>query len=215
MEIIVYGSGGHAKVVADVVASAGEHRIVAFIDDTRGEPGSLRGCPVYTSLTDPALAGVDAGLVAIGDNWARAQVVRKILGLSPGFRFVSAVHASAQIGSGVQIGAGAVLMPGVVVNADSVIGAHCILNTACSLDHDCLLGEFASLAPGVVVGGGVQIGARCAIGLGAQVIHRVRIGEGSIVGAGSLVTRSVPDQVVAYGSPCKTVRARTEGERYL
>ena len=64
MEIIVYGSGGHAKVVADVVASAGEHRIVAFIDDTRSDTGSLRGCPVYPSLGDPALAGVDAGLVA-------------------------------------------------------------------------------------------------------------------------------------------------------
>ncbi len=34
----------------------------------------------------------------------------------------------------------------------------------------------------------------------------VRIGENSVIGAGSVVTRDIPANVVAYGSPCRVIR---------
>ena len=44
------------------------------------------------------------------------------------------------------------------------------------------------------------------IGAGAIVLPRRTIGEGSIVGAGSIVTRDIPDHVVAFGQPARVVR---------
>jgi maltose O-acetyltransferase len=38
----------------------------------------------------------------------------------------------------------------------------------------------------------------------------VRIGSRSVIGAGSVVTRDVPDDVFAAGNPCRVVRAITE-----
>lgn len=215
MEIIIYGSGGHARVVADVIKRTDEHQIVGFIDDTRNENGVCMDYPVYNTLCDKHLGGIVAGIVAVGDNWARACIVNKIIQKIPQFQFVTAVHPSAQIGLGVKIGEGTVVMPGVIINSDTVIGRHCILNTSSSIDHDCKVEDYASIAPGVVLGGNVTIGTGSAIGLGAKIIHRIGIGQNTVIGAGSLVTKSLPDNIVAYGSPCKFVRARNCGDSYL
>ena len=41
----------------------------------------------------------------------------------------------------------------------------------------------------------------------------VTIGEGSIIGAGSVVTKSVPAGVIAAGNPCKVIRKIDENDR--
>jgi len=44
------------------------------------------------------------------------------------------------------------------------------------------------------------------IGLGANVIDGVQIGDNAIIGAGALVAKSIPANVLAYGVPAKVVR---------
>jgi acetyltransferase-like isoleucine patch superfamily enzyme len=90
-----------------------------------------------------------------------------------------------------------------------------LLGTKASIDHDGVMGDYASLAPGVTTGGGVTIGTMSAVLLGANVIHGITIGEHTVVGAGALVLRDVPDRVVAYGVPAKVVAPRTESAPYL
>jgi acetyltransferase-like isoleucine patch superfamily enzyme len=47
---------------------------------------------------------------------------------------------------------------------------------------------------------------RAAIGANATLLCGITIGEGALVGAGSVVTRDVPDHAVVYGSPARVVR---------
>lgn len=47
----------------------------------------------------------------------------------------------------------------------------------------------------------------CWIGANAIILPGVSIGENSVVGAGSIVTKSIPDRVVAVGSPAKVVKS--------
>lgn len=44
------------------------------------------------------------------------------------------------------------------------------------------------------------------LGAGVIVLPGVTIGENSVIGAGSLVTKDIPKNVLAYGSPCKVIR---------
>lgn len=53
----------------------------------------------------------------------------------------------------------------------------------------------------ITIGDGTWIGAR------ATVLAGVTIGKGVVIGAGSLVTSDIPDNVLAFGSPCKVVRS--------
>ena len=52
----------------------------------------------------------------------------------------------------------------------------------------------------------VSVGDDCWIGGGSIVLPGVRIGNGVTIGAGSVVTKDIPDNVLAYGNPCRVVR---------
>ncbi len=52
----------------------------------------------------------------------------------------------------------------------------------------------------------VRLGTRCWIGAGAIICPGVTVGDHSIVGAGSVVNRDIPDRVMAAGNPCRVIR---------
>ena len=98
------------------------------------------------------------GIVGIGDNWSREQMVNKILKIQPDFQFVSAIHPGAIVSNHAKIGNGVVIVGGSIVNPGAQIGNHCIINTKSSVGHDSILDNFSSIAPGVTFGGHVSIG---------------------------------------------------------
>jgi sugar O-acyltransferase (sialic acid O-acetyltransferase NeuD family) len=217
--ILIIGASGQARVLIDTVEQEGKYRIAGLLDQAREAGEEVMGYPILgqeSSLPhwqeQYQLAG---GLIAIGDNWIRQQVYRKLQQIQPDFKYVTAIHPRASLAKGVEIGEGTVVMAGAVINSNSRVGRFCILNTRSSLDHDGQMGDFSSLAPGVTLGGGVAVGDFTAISLGANVIHGLKIGAHAVIGAGATVLKDVPDQVVAYGSPARIIRRREVGERYL
>lgn len=56
----------------------------------------------------------------------------------------------------------------------------------------------------------VDIGSDVWVGGGALILPGVRIGSRAVIGAGSVVTRDVPEAVFAAGNPCRVIRAITE-----
>lgn len=59
----------------------------------------------------------------------------------------------------------------------------------------------------------VRIGRNCWIGAGAIILPGITIGDNVVVGAGSVVTRDLPDSVVAAGNPCRVLREVGERDR--
>ena len=58
----------------------------------------------------------------------------------------------------------------------------------------------------------IKIGRDCWIGSGVIILPGVEIGDGTVIGAGSIVTKSVPSNCVAVGNPCKVIKKT--GENY-
>ena len=218
-QVIIVGASGHARVVVDIFECEGAYQIVGVLDMSLPVGALFCGYPVLGGDDAlPALAAQSPPLgccVAIGDNWRRQVVAQRLAHLVPGLRFVSAIHPVAQIARSAIVGPGTVAMAGAIVNSGCRVEEHCIINTRASLDHDSAMAAFSSLAPGVTVGGDVTIGACSAIGIGASIVHGRRIGEHTLVGAGAVVVRDIPDRCVAYGLPARVVRRREPGDRYL
>lgn len=60
---------------------------------------------------------------------------------------------------------------------------------------------------------GVSIGDNVWIGGSTVILPGVHIGSNTVIGAGSVVTKDIPDWVVAAGNPCKVIRKITEEDR--
>lgn len=59
----------------------------------------------------------------------------------------------------------------------------------------------------------VKIGKCCWIGAGSIILPGVTIGDYTVIGAGSVVTRDIPQGVVAVGNPCRVMRPIGEKDR--
>lgn len=205
-QYIVYGAGGHAKVVIDILQACDEE-ILGIIDDNSSEL-QWNSFPILGRGSDLKKIKLDYQdvliIIAIGDNLTRMNIANRLS--REGFSFGKAIHPSAIIGSSVSVGEGTVIMPNVVVNAHSCIGEHVVINTSATVDHDCKVDSFAHVSPGVHMAGNVQIGRCTIIGVGSSIIPGVNIGESTVVGAGSCVVKDIPNCVLAFGSPARVVK---------
>jgi maltose O-acetyltransferase len=59
----------------------------------------------------------------------------------------------------------------------------------------------------------VEIGSDVWVGGGALILPGVRIGSRTVIGAGSVVTRDIPDGVLAAGNPCRVIRPITDADK--
>lgn len=209
--LVIWGSGGHARVVSDIIRSTADYEIVGFLDDIHpdrhGQPFCnalvLGGREQFDKL---AKDGVRHAILAIGDNSARRRMGNELIG--KGFTLGRAAHPRSTIASDTRVGNGTVVMAGAVVNPNVSLGESVIVNTCSSIDHDCDLGDAVHLSPGAHLAGGVRIGHETWVGLGALVLEGRSVGERTVVGAGAVVTHDLPAGVVAYGVPARVMRAR-------
>ena len=203
--LVVYGAGGHAKVVCDVLQCAGR-TVLGFIDDAPQRHGTtVLGLPVLGggASLDPAQHEVALG---IGDNGARSKVYDACV--ARGIRVVTAIHPRASVARSACLGDGTVVMAFAAINPDAAVGRGVIVNTASVIEHDVVVGDFAHLSPNAAMGGAARLGARAQLGIGASVLPGVIVGDDAIVGGGAVVARDVPPSVVAYGVPARAHRDR-------
>lgn len=59
----------------------------------------------------------------------------------------------------------------------------------------------------------VHIGKNCWIGAGVIIVPGITIGDNVVIGAGSIVTKDLPDNVIAVGNPCKVLREVNEHDK--
>lgn len=68
-------------------------------------------------------------------------------------------------------------------------------------------------ALGIGTSSPITIGHDVWIGANATICGGVKIGDKSIIGAGSVVTKEIPEEVIAVGNPCRVLRKITEQDK--
>lgn len=116
-----------------------------------------------------------------------------------------AAEAVIEIGDGTQINNNAFIKsegPGIRIGARSLLGSHVTIYDS----------DFHDLHPQRRRGGrpsvaAVELAENVFIGDRVLILKGVRIGKDSIIGAGSVVSSSIPDGVIAAGSPARVIKA--------
>ncbi len=201
--IYLYGAGGHAKVIIDILIAM--HQKPAGIFDDFSNQDLLNGVPVMR-YEPQHIGNNDKVLISIGDNTTRKEISRKMQ-----YSFATAIHPKTCTSHFSSTGEGSVIMQGVVLQSGAEIKKHCILNTSCSIDHDCVVNDFVHIAPGATLCGNVTIGEGTHVGAAAVIIPGVTIGKWCIIGAGSVVISNVPDNCAVAGNPARLLHQQILG----
>jgi sugar O-acyltransferase (sialic acid O-acetyltransferase NeuD family) len=211
--LLIFGAGGHGRELAWIARRClPGSTIVEFVVDRREYwKRSVDGVTVrhFDDLEfDPA----SNFIAALGDPLQRRTAVSK---MEIKFGAHTLVDPSTVCSERVMVSSGCVIMPACVLTTSVRIGQHTHLNIGCRISHDVTIEDFVTLSPAVSLAGNVHVESGAFIGIGASVINGSQmeplvVGKGSMVAAGSCVTRSVPAGVMVAGVPAVIKRRIAE-----
>ena len=198
--IVIFGGGGHAKAIMDMVKQIGEYNIVGLIDDTIPAGTMVLGNPILGTRTIlPALFGQGVKLAANGvggilDISVRVRIY-KLLSDS-GFTFPALIHPRATIEPSARIGSGVQVFANAYIGSEAVLQPMCMVNTNAVVSHDCEIGSYTHIAPGALLAGHVLIGERTLLGMGVTTAIGVKVGSGVRIGNGAIILADITDNTI-------------------
>ncbi|HTY81959.1 MAG TPA: acetyltransferase [Dehalococcoidales bacterium] len=211
MNIVIFGAGGHGRVVLDILKHDRRVNLAGFIDDNRNSHQKIiDGVRVLGDVTRlPELIAahnLDGCVVAIGDNKVRAKLFAKVKHL--GLKLENAIHPNALIAKDVEIGEGVVIASGAIINTGTRIGNNVIINTGVVIDHNNIIEDNVHISPGAKLAGEVTVKKYAHVGIGVTVVPHLTIGESAVVGAGAVVQEDIPDDSTAVGVPARVIKSK-------
>ncbi len=195
--LLIYGGGGHAKSLIDLIRLAYNYTIQGIVDD---------GIPAGTKILDvPVLGGGELlpvlrrkgfyqavnAVGGIGSITPRLTVYQRLA--EAGFTCFTVIHTRAFVEPNASVADGCQIFFNAYVGSDVKVGFGSIINTGAIVSHDCVLGEYVNISPGAILAGAVRVGDRALIGMGATINLGVSIGAGARVGNSAVVKADVPE----------------------
>lgn len=208
--LILIGSGGHAKLVIDILEETNACNIIGVTTTDLKAGESFQGYPVLGNdevLPEYRKKGISYAAMGLGgyrDNALRKKVYEKIKSL--GYTFLNAIHPSAIISKTAKIGEGVVIFPGVILNTEVVIGNNSIIATGSTIDHETVIGNHVLVSAGVTVGAYTCIEDNVLMALGSKVISGLIIKSNVLVAAGAVVVNDIEENTKVFGIPAKPIK---------
>lgn len=213
--ILLIGGGGHCHSVLDALLGSSIYKNIGVVAKNEENLRELED----DSIIADYLVGIDSDLQRLfSDGWNAAFVTlgsignpigrKKIYDLlkKNGFYIPKIIDKTAAVSDKSEIGSGVYIGKNSVVNIGSEIGDCAIINSGAIVEHDCVIGSFVHISPGTVICGQTIIGDETHVGAGSVVRQGINIGSNVLIGAGSVVVKDIPDNVKAYGNPCRVVK---------
>lgn len=95
------------------------------------------------------------------------------------------------------------------------IGSHCFIGPNCGMYTAIHATVAEERNQGLEKALPIVIGDNCWLGGDVTILPGVTIGNNTIIGAGSVVTKDIPDNVIAVGNPCRVLRPITDADRII
>lgn len=212
-KIVIYGAGGFGRevemLIDDINKIQPEYEVVGYLDDSRRVGELINGIPIlggmeYLDMVEEPLCVA----ISIAEPTIKQKIVERIT--NPVVSFPTLIHPSCHVGKGelVRIGRGCIICAGNIITVNIDIKNFVILNLMCTVGHDTEIHDYCSFMPSVNVSGEVRIGKGVYVGTGAKIINQLEIGEKTVVGAGAVVSKSLPSNCTAVGVPAKIIKIR-------
>lgn len=209
--MVIIGALGLATDILQILTDRRENKDLYFFDDILGnrEDKFFEKHPVIRTKDElqEIFRRDDRFIVGVGEPQLRKELFHKIK--SWGGRPVKCISPFSKIsGLNAEIGNGACITGEVVVAGNVKIGVCCLIYHFTFIAHDTVIGDFVQIAAGTKIMGRCKIDDLVMIGPNTTIVPGVKIGKNAQIGAGSVVTRDLPENCIAYGSPARVIRLK-------
>lgn len=209
--IAIFGAGGFGREVKTIIDSINNlktntYNFIGFFDDNLPTGTIINGYPILGNSDSLNEYDKELNLViAIGDPLIKQKVLNKIKNQK--ITYPTIIHPNTSISKDdVNIGKGCIICQGVIITCNIEIGDFVILNLMCTVGHDTVIKNNCAFMPSVNISGEVLIEENVYVGTGAKIINLLEIGSNTIIGAGAVVSKSVPSNCTAVGIPAKPIK---------
>lgn len=203
-KLYVYCCGGFGREVYELAERINCNQKVwdeiSFLDDKYNK-NNINGINVYkySEIIKNYPTNDYEIIIATGEPKYREEIYTKLI--ANGSKLATLIHPNVYINKNSIIEEGCIICEGAILTTNYHIKKCSIININCTIGHDANIGEFCTISPSCNVSGSVKINDKAYIGSGCNIRDEVTIGSNSIIGIGSVVTKDIPDNVIAYGSP--------------
>ena len=210
-DLIIFGASGFGREVAWAVERVNKvsptWNLLGFMDDNDDIQGAnINGYSVIGKTGDVRNYPDAYFVVAVGASKTREKIVSNMKTVNPNINFGKVIDPSVEMSDLVTVGEGSIICAHTIITVNIEIGSHVIINLDCTIGHDAVLKDFVTLYPSVNVSGITNIGHAVELGTGMQIIQGKSVGDYSIVGAGAVVVKDIPEKCTAVGSPAKPIK---------
>lgn len=210
INIILFGCGEHARMVIDNIEEQKIYKIVGLLTNDHTELNKkiygydvigLDADIIDIVAKDSSIKGYFLG---VGNMKARAKLA-EWLDKNIALDAVNIIHPTCIVSSHSTVGKGNLFEAYTKIANGAVVGNHCIVNSFTAINHDQIVGNNVLIAGSVSLAG-TTIGDNTIIADGASIGFKRKVGKNCIIGDGAVVTKDIPDNVIAYGNPAKIIR---------
>ena len=209
-DITIFGAGGFGREVKTIIDAINKseltYNFVGFYDDGIQKGTIVNGYPVLGGIQELNEVTSELSLIiSIGDPRIKKNILNKIE--NSFIKFPTIIHPNASVSSDdVQIGKGTIICEGTIITCNIKIGNFVIFNLMCTVGHDTIVDDYCAFMPSVNISGEVHLHQGVYVGTGAKIINLLEIGQETIVGAGAVVSKSLPAKCTAVGIPAKPIK---------
>lgn len=210
MSLILIGAANPEtiRMIAAIRRVNPKFSVRGFLDNDPAKHGAeFHGYPVLGGsecVSELAAQGAKFVNLITGSTAARYQVTRDAI--MQGATLANFIHPSIDL-TMTNLGMGLYIQESVVIQAEVEVGDNASIHIGAMVGHESRIGHSAFIAHAASISGSCEIGDGTFVGTNATILPRIRVGKWSIIGAGSVVTRDIPDYSVAVGNPARVIRS--------
>jgi len=209
--IIVIGCGEQARVTIDAIEEQGKYQVFGLVTNSDDElHKKVLGYDVICKDDDVGrlvaenadikgyFLGVGVGTGSMKRRFELYSWLDKLLDA------VNIISPESVVSKYSQIGKGNILEAYTRICNGVTIGNHCLIQSFTSINHDQTIGNNVLIGCNVSMAGR-SIGDHTTIADGSSIGFKKSVGQNCLITDGTVVTKDLPDNIIAYGNPAKTL----------
>lgn len=207
-KILLVGDGGHCKSIIDSLLELNIYDEIGIISKKVRDLNyfGVKCIGSDDNLFDLYKDGwrnAFISLGSVGDTKNREILFKQLKDI--GFNLPNIIDKTSIVSKNSKLGKGNFIGKDSVINAGVTVEDCCIINTGSVVEHECNICSFSHISSNSTLCGNVTIKKGVHIGAGSVIKQGIVIGDNTLIGIGSIVTKDIENDVVAFGNPCKVI----------